>query len=261
MKKLLLVMLIVALSVSACGPAPVASNTPSAPPALAPATQAAPQATATSAPPPATATTAPSATATKAPQPSAPTGNPFDLIMNAHRAQMNAKSYRTRTIQTEASGKTSTITFEFVAPDRVHLTNNDGSETIAIKGVGTYQKPAAGQWIKSPFDFSEMIFAFMDPKALAEFQNSIVVSAVKFVGPDLIDTKPMFVYQYSSVLKGLGPGGSDINGTQKMWVGVTDGLPYKLEGDQDSAVTAGAKTHSLITYDYDPNIKIEPPIK
>jgi hypothetical protein len=259
MKKLLLGMLIVALSVSACGPS--ATNAPSTQPTVAPATQAAPQATATSAPPPATATTAPSATATKVPQPSAPTGNPFDLILNAHRAQMSAKTWRTRTTQTDSDGKTSTTLFEYVAPDRMHLATSTGNETIAIKGVGTYQKPAGGQWLKSPIDMSDLMFSFLDPKAFDEYKDTIVTTDVKFVGPDLIDTKPMFVYQYSSIVKGTLTGTGDLKGTTKLWVGVVDGLPYKTESDQDSAVKPGTKTHTVVIYDYDPNIKIDPPVK
>lgn len=258
MNKLLMFgIFVVALAVSACGQS--ATALPNSPTLSASAPTAQVQSTATSAP---AATSAPTATtAPKPAQANAPTGNPFDLILAAQRAQMNAKSWRTRTTTTGADGKTGTTLFEFVAPDRVHMAMPNGFEIIAIKGVGTYQKPPAGQWLKSPVDFSATYFAFMDPKTIEEFQKSIVVSAVKFVGPDLIDVKPMFVFQYATLVKGIGPNGSDIAGTSKMWVGVTDGLPYKLESEQDSAVTLGAKSHTVAVYDYDPTIKIEAPVK
>jgi hypothetical protein len=266
MKKLgSVIFLLVALVVSACNAQSGGSvNNPAATNALPATTQASAPAqvsaptqaaapTATSVPKPAP----PSATATL----SAPSGNPFDVIMNAQRAQLTAKTFRSRTTTTLANGKTSAQVVEYVAPDRVHLTLATGDEIIVIKGVGTFRKVTGGQWTKSPVDMSATAFAFLDPKNLDDLQKMVVLSQVKFVGPELLDNKPMFVYQYATLVKGLAPGNTDLAGTSRIWIGATDGLPYKLESEQDSAITKGEKTKTVITLEYDSSIKIEAPIK
>ncbi len=211
-----------------------------------------------------TTTGAPAAsTPTSAAQPTSaaavPSGKPNDVILNSQRALLNVKAYRTRMTSTLASGRSSTTLIEFIQPDRVHMTLGSGVEYIAIKSQGTWQK-VNGVWSKSASDMGDTIFAFRDPKVIEELEKSIVVEQAKFIGPDLLDGKPMFVYQYGTALKGAGAGGSDLTGTYKLWVGVTDSLPYKLEGESDSVLTKGEKTKILTIYEYDPNIKIEKPI-
>jgi hypothetical protein len=63
------------------------------------------------------------------------------------------------------------------------------------------------------------------------------------------------------LVKGLGPSNSDLTGTTRIWIGAIDGLPYKLESEQDSVITKGEKTKTVITVEYDSSIKIEAPIK
>jgi hypothetical protein len=64
------------------------------------------------------------------------------------------------------------------------------------------------------------------------------------VGPDILDGKPMLVYQYTLN-----------NSPAKLWVGVADGLPYKVE----SVSKSGAKTTVTIS-DYNAQIVLTPPI-
>jgi hypothetical protein len=245
-------------------PATSATATVVAQPTSAPATRAATVVQPTAAPT-SVATRAPAATtqATTAAQPTTatgPSGNPFDFILNAQRAQLAVKAFRSKTTTTSAAGTQTTTTLEYVNPDRVHLIMANGNETIVIKGVGTYSKTSGGKWAVSPVDLSSTVFGQFDPKTIEELKNSIVTSNVKLIGPDVLDGRPVLVTTYDTLVKGLGPGGSDIHGSARLWVGATDGLPYRRESTQDSAVTAGAKTTTVTTYEYDPNIKIEKPI-
>jgi hypothetical protein len=222
----------------------------SAQPTTAPPTQAATSQPATEAP-----------TATNAPPASG--ANALDLIANAMRAQASAKSFRSTILTTDSDGTTSTTVIEYVAPDRVHFTrtssSGQGSETIAIKGQGTWEK-RNGKWIKSPVDLSAAAFAFLDPKVIDQLKSSVNIGSLHLVGPELLGTTPTLVYQYDESIKGAGANGGDLNGTYKIWIGLTDQRAYKIEGDSDSAVKAGAKTHTLVTYEYDINIQIQPPV-
>lgn len=215
------------------------------------------QPTATTAAP----TEAPAATATNAPPASG--SDAFNLIASALQAQLSSKSFRSTSVSTSGNG-TSTTVIEYVAPDRIHLirTNSGAatpSETIAIKGKGSWQK-TGGKWEKSPVDLSDIVFAFLDPKNLDQLKSTIDLGTVQFVGAELLGTTPTFVYQYDQDIKGAGAGGADLKGTYKVWVGATDHRVYKVEGDSDSATKAGAKIHTLVTYEYDLNIQIDQPI-
>jgi hypothetical protein len=186
----------------------------------------------------------------------------LDVILNAQRAQMTAKSFRSHSVTTTGDGKTTTIITEYVAPDRLRLTTqaSDGgtNDMIIIKGQGTWQL-VNGKWTKSGFDLSTTAFLFLDPKNLEQLKQGIDIGQIQLVGADLLDGKPMFVYQYNIDLKSAGAGGTDLKGTYKIWIGATDSRAYKLEGDTDSIVSKGSKVHTLITFEYDVPLTIEPP--
>ncbi len=236
--------------------APLPAPPTSTPAVTAPISAPSPTAAPTQAPTVAPTQPAPTAMPTQAP---VTAGNPLDVIMNAQLAQLKVKAFRARTTITDANGTAITNTVEYVPPDRAHLIQSNGMETIVIKGVGTYVK-RGGTWALSPIDLSSSLFAQFDPKALEDLRNQIISQQVTLVGPDLLNGKPMLVYQYNTLVKGIGPGGSDIKGTSKLWVGATDGLPYRQEMVQDSVTTQGGKTNTVSTYEYDPSITIEKPI-
>jgi hypothetical protein len=208
-------------------------------------------------------TTVPSPAATSNNAPPASGSGALDLIANAMRAQASAKSFRSTTLTTTETGATSTTVLEYVAPDRVHMLRTSsagqGSESITIKGQGTWQK-INGKWTKSPVDMSAAMFAFLDPKLVDQVKTSVNIGTLQLIGPDLLGTTPTFVYQYNMDIKGVGGDGGDLKGSYKVWIGVTDHRVYKEEGDTDSLTTPGAKIHSINTYEWDINIQIQPPI-
>ena len=170
------------------------------------------------------------------------------------RAQLAQKAFRMN-MTTEDGGKTSTMIMEYVAPDSFH-SKMTGTEFIVLKGA-TYIKGADGKWQKTPMDMSKAISQVLSPDQIEEMAKNISVEKMKFLGPDLIDGKPMWVYQYETTMD---LGGTKVDSAAKVWLGVLDKLPYRQESESDSFVNKGSRTKSTIVYEYDPGIKIEAPI-
>ncbi len=208
---------------------------------------------------PAATVQAPTTTSNNAPPASG--SSALDLIISAMQAQASAKTFRSTIVTTTDTGATSTTVTEYVAPDRVHMLRTSsagpGSETITIKGQGTWQK-INGKWTKSPVDLSAAAFAFLDPKLIDQMKASLNIGTIQLIGPELLGTTPTFVYQYNMDIKATDT--VEIKGAYKVWIGVTDHRVYKEEGDTESLTKPGAKTHTLIIYEYDINIQIQPPI-
>jgi hypothetical protein len=275
-----LVLLIVATALAACGggtksAVPAAAPTQPSAPAKAAAPTAVPVAVnptvppkATEAPPTVSAkpteTPPPAPTAvptqpkpTEAPQAQAPTGQAgIDLMLGAMRAQLAQKAFRMN-LTTVDGGETTNMTIEYVAPDSFHSKMSTGTELIVVKGA-SYMKGADGKWQKSPIDMSAAVKQILSADMIDELAKSITVDKMKFLGPDLLDGKPMWVYQYDTTMD---LAGTKISTAAKVWLGVLDKLPYKQEGESDSVAHKGSKTKTSGTWEYDPNIKIEAPIK
>lgn len=268
---------------AACGGQPAATSAPAASavpaqPTAAPASVAAEPAAPTLAPtavpapakaPTAVPTTAPQPTAapapTEAPQPTeapapaeeAPAGSAaLDLLSDVLRAQFAQKAWRT-TVTVEDGAEVNTTMIEFVAPDSVHLTMGPGVEFIILK-EGTWQKGEDGKWQKLPMDMSSMVANILDPTQVDDLMKDTTVDQVKFLGPDLIGGKPMWVYQYASRMN---LGEQTIASDAKIWIGVLDRLPYRSEGEGDSITNPGTKLKSTVTYEYGSDIVIEAPVQ
>lgn len=264
-----LVLSAAAVLLVACGGGTAKTTAPAAAPTQAPVqivqpTTAPAQVSPTEAPQPTTApqpTDAPKPAATPAPTvapaEAAPSGSDaLNLLTSAMQAQLAAKSWRT-VMTFDDGGKVLATTLEFVAPGSLHMITGPGQETIIVK-EGSYQKDKTGTWQKSPVDMSSIVTTILDPKNAQDLLKDVTIDKLKFVGPDLIGGKPTWVYQYATQAK---VGDQTINSTAKVWIGVLDKLPYKLEGESDSVVNKGGKTKITIIYEYGPNIKIEAPIK
>jgi len=200
--------------------------------------------------------------ATKAAAPTLASGNPpvgsndpRQVLANALRAQAKVKSFRhKRTII--GAGSTTSLSAEIILPDRFHGTT-DETETIVIAGI-IYFKLADQPWRKSPASASQglnaLTFVVDETKLDALLQS---VSEFRLVGPEVLDGTPTLVYQYKTTTAQ-----PPATGTSKIWIGVADNLPRKIEGDSTS--TLNGQTHSAKTtflyYDYNADIKIEAPI-
>ena len=86
---------------------------------------------------------------------------------------------------------------------------------------------------------SNVVAQVLSPQTVEDLAKSISVDKLKFIGPDLIDGKPMWVYQYETTMDLTG---TKINSTAKVWLGALDKLPYKQESESDSVLHKGGKT-------------------
>ena len=254
--RLVLSILLVSI-LAACGgqpgPTPAAPAQPAAAPTSVPAASAAPTSVPTEAAAAAAPTAAPTATAaaaaataTEAPQPTeaaapaeapAPTGSDaMDLLMNVLRAQLGQKVWRT-SVTVDDDGEAATTIIEFVAPDSLHMTMGPGQEFIILK-EGTYQKGEDGKWQKLPMDMSSLVASILDPGQVEDLLGDTTVDKLKFLGPDLIGGKPMWVYGYVSKMN---LGEQSIASDAKIWIGVLDKLPYRGESEATPSPSPAAK--------------------
>lgn len=257
-------LLFLALSISgivlmSCGGSPAPTPTTSSPvvPTIA-------QSQPTTAPAPTQApaqpTTAPEST--PAPQPTTasniepPSGDPFAILKNATLAELQAKSFRATTTIESGDGKTTELVIEYVSPDRIHVISSSG-EQIAIKGKGSWSKKG-DKWEAAPAGMENILFQALTPEALDEQLKMIQANTVKFVGADLLDSKPMFVYQYDTVVD-IGNNQS-IKGTSKIWIGALERRAYRVESVSDSLSKPGTQDKITAVYIYDLPITIEPPL-
>ncbi|MFN8472994.1 MAG: hypothetical protein U0822_12470 [Anaerolineae bacterium] len=212
------------------------------------------------APTPASKTAAPTAAPTKAAPTAAPTtaassssamptpivsGDAKDALVKVFAAQQAAKAYRaTQTV--DSNGKTSHRTIEYVAPDRYHM-KTDTAEVIIIGGKA-YQN-ANGKWTENP------AMAGVFQPMLEEFKKlPVEMTDVKIVGTEDVNGVKATVYQFNSSAK---VGDQTIKSAIKVWARPSDNLPIKQEVAGDFA---GRKSTTTQTFDYDPNIKVDPPM-
>ena len=145
-------------------------------------------------------------------------------------------------------GKESTRTVECVAPDRLHILGDQ--DEMIMAGGNVYMKTPGGEWTRLLFDATEMMNQIRDTKQREEIRRS---TDVALIGDDTILGEPTLVYRYSI----KNPFGMSMANNCKMWVGLTDSLPRKMEVEGEFNKT---KSRSVVTYyDYGADIKIEPP--
>jgi hypothetical protein len=187
-----------------------------------------------------------------------------DTITNALLA-LNTQSNRMDVITIPADGNTQTSTIEFVPPDRKHIVDlNSGVEYIVI-GQKVYMKTgASGNWEETQIPAS----TFLGEGEVSGQTIGETISDVQLVRDDTLDGRAVRVYSYNSTTTASGV---ELHSQTELWVGVSDGLPYKMviNGEVLSASTdptsgeskikaAQAQTSMLITFD--PAISIESPI-
>jgi hypothetical protein len=171
-----------------------------------------------------------------------------DAVLKAMRAQRDAKMYR---VHMTLNNGTIQNVLEYVAPDRFHLTSSNGAETIIV-GDKTYQRQKGGQWVPFPIDIGSIIAQFRDPKYLDQLAQGL--TDVQQVGSDTLNGMKMIVYTFKTDQKA---GDIQVTSTYKLWIGASDGLPYKQEVQSHIVEIA---SNAVNTIEYDPSIKIDPPL-
>lgn len=282
-------LVLLAVILVACGGNAAPALSTRVPPAITtPAAASANTASPAAVPPPAETTTAPAVAPTTAPtevpvatvvatevptsapaaspvETTGPTGDAIDVIANAMQSMMQQKGIRANMITDTGTGKTITNTIEMAIPNRVHMKTYNGSEIIILRGESgaqsqVFMKNQSGKWSQMPAQFADTMAQIANPfdsSWVDELRKSTTTTPIMFAGIDMVDGKPAWVYDFTSTTK-IGDGNS-VSAATKLWVDVSNKLPLKLESVSDSLVKSAPKAKTTILYEYDPNIKIEPP--
>ncbi|MCW1969992.1 MAG: hypothetical protein KIH69_017915 [Anaerolineae bacterium] len=195
---------------------------------------------------------APAPTATSAPAaPALPVGDPADAVRKANIASTQ-RAYRSEVVSESKDGKT-VIKGIFVPPGNLHATTDAGGAQFEMIIVGDrLWMKRDGKLTESP-NAKVMIGKTLEQYAKDPESLGIKISDVKFVGPDVLNGTPTWVYSFVSTLPE-----ANFKSTAKMWIGVANGLPLKQEVEGEFGGIK-SKTVQLITYD--PNLKVEAPMK
>ena len=171
----------------------------------------------------------------------------MDALTNSISTLLNARSFRAR-LDATLDGEEMARTVEYVAPDRFRMAS-EADETVIV-GSNAWMRQHNGAWQKLPIDTGQIIAAVRNPQMIEQIRRS---AEVKLVGPDVLDAKPMTVYQYT-IRNAMG---TDLTSHTKAWISTADNLPRRIETETEAK---GKTSKATITYfDYNADIKIEPP--
>ncbi len=239
---------------AATAPAPAATELPTTAPVVPQTTVQAP------ATPAATAAAAPTAEATTSVYAPITGGSPIDAVRNAFIAQGKTKGFRIKQTIVGA-GNTLTNTIEVVPPDRARLVTGNGQAEAILIGNTVYAN-IGGTWRQVPQvpGLTGQTLLMTDPASINAFLSN--ATNMTTLGPATINGTPTNGYQFNySVSQTVSGTTVAATGVEKVWVGVSDGLPYRVE--QNGTANVGGQAVSADTtldyYDYNANITINPP--
>jgi hypothetical protein len=175
-------------------------------------------------------------------------------VIDALRKLNSAYPYRlTETTSAAASGQTgpeSTRVVEFAAADRSHMkwTGGPSGDIEAISIGDKHYWFSNGKW-------TEGTMPSMIGHRGEDFANKLaeMVKEVKYLGPETVNGTACFAYTgtFETVMAG-----QKWLGIAKVWIGTADGLPHQSDSEYKVA-NYGGKSH--LVYEYNANIKVEPP--
>ena len=175
-------------------------------------------------------------------------GDAHNSVIAAFQRAAEMQSFRAK-LETTSDNRTSVVQYEFVAPDRYRMAN--GPTEMIVVGEQAYIK-TMGAWQKVANGIGEQMKAIRSAELAAQVREATNVS---FVQPDTFNGEPTVVYNYITTKIGAASGTSN----NKTWVSLKDGLPRKSEFLSNFG---GFSSKGVMTwYDYNGNVKIEPPIK
>ncbi|MFN8445308.1 MAG: hypothetical protein U0175_31255 [Caldilineaceae bacterium] len=181
--------------------------------------------------------------------------DPLAAVTQALKNQQAAGAYRVKTTIDSAQGKME-MTAEVKPPDQLRMVTDTGGqkmEMVFVDGKGWMKM--GDTWSESPMKLGDMLAQMnaMSGEMLAETASN----ATK-VGNETINGQDTVVYSYDMDMNKSSTMKMDVKSAVKIWVRTSDGLPIKQEISGDAL---GVKSVSTQEIEYDPNIKIEPPVQ
>jgi len=164
-----------------------------------------------------------------------------------------AYPYRlTETTASAADGREipqGTRVVEFAAADRSHMkwTGGPGGNVEAISIGDKHYWYSDGKWTAGELPGQRDRGADF-AKKLAE-----MVKEVKYVGSESVNGVDCYAYTCTFEMP---MAGQNWTGTARVWIGAGDGLPHQSDSEYKVA-NYGGKSH--LVYEYNVNIKVEPP--
>jgi hypothetical protein len=215
-------------------------------PAAEQATAAAQAATSTVAP---AAATVAEATLATAPTTAPTAGSPLEALSSAVHTLTAVTSYRMTV--TNVGGPASdngTFTYELAKGGDFHIASSKG-EFYRIGDTFYIKQSANAKWLKVTASIGTGLTAgLFAPRDLVT--KATTAKNVSLAGPDILNGKPMLVYQYSP-----DPTQQPNMVSAKLWVGVADGLPYQVIANNKNGGTT-----TIVFTDYNASINLTPPI-
>ena len=176
-------------------------------------------------------------------------------LLDALNRLNSAYPYRlTETGTTTANGQAGpqgTRVVEFAAAHRSHM-KWTGGPTGDIEAITIGDKHywfSNGKWTEGTIPSSLGNRGEDFAKKLTE-----MVREVSYVGPETVNGLSCFAYTgtFEQVM-----GGQKWAGTAKVWIGAADGLIHQSDSEFHAS-NYGTKSHTV--YEYDVNVKVEPPL-
>lgn len=174
--------------------------------------------------------------------------DPKVAVQTALRNFLNAKSYNS-VVKTKNADISVETEVDFISPAKYWIRNNlpgRANETIAI-GNDSYSRINIGKWTKSTSN-DETSFANtrikMTEESLSAMKDFVLVGKETFN-----NGKEVFVYTFNS--------STSTESSSKMWVDAKKVLPLRVD---TKGTYNGSNIEMSIIYDFDKEIKIEPPI-
>jgi hypothetical protein len=183
-----------------------------------------------------------------------PTGDARKDVRDALLKLNTAYPYRlTETTTATASGQTTPETtriVEFAAANRSHMkwTGGPAGNIEAISIGDKHYWFSNGKWTEGT------VPSMLGPRG-EDFAKKLaeMVREVRYIGPETVNGMSCFAYTgtFETVMAG-----QTWSGTAKVWIGAADGLLHQSDSEFKAA-NYGGKSH--LVYEYDANIKVEPP--
>jgi len=176
-------------------------------------------------------------------------------IVSAFRLQRDRPN-RQRSEVLLADGAVHRSVIEFVPPDRYHILSDSKTEMVIVEDK-VYLKDKDA-WTELKIAVSDIV----DLDFVHRLESSL--TEIQLLREESLGGDPMNVYQYKSTTK-IGDTAPVVQ--NQLWVGVGDGLPYKMQivgevmsVNASTGEVQGIEAVSNIYFEYDPTIKIISPV-
>lgn len=181
----------------------------------------------------------------------------MEALVNAQKTQLDAPAFRMKMASTDNETKTSGMTIELVKPDLLYWKSEEnGQVTVEMwsDGKKAYMRQGpTGEIQTAAMEISSLVTQALQVNPL----ETLVTKAhdLKFVEHEEVNGVATSVYSFKSLLMNM-------DSSVKLWVSDSDHRPIKSEIETHRELKA-APVHkkTIITYDYDPSIKIVVPTK